>query len=439
MNALLEVPVGQLKLAGDNVRQKVGDVSELADSIKAGGVLQPILVNESDNVVVAGARRLAAAKKAGLKVVPVVMREYTEQEKLETMLVENLQREDLSPMEEAAGYQRLVAMGLSQRQIAARVGRSQPTVAKRLSLLALPEKVQAQVVKGTVTLPDAQSLAKLRDDPKAVEAIADGGLGYGSISSKVETELAKKTKEKKREAAAAALRAKGENVLDVALNQYGYIDKLPAGAKEVRKEAYTAEFVEMDPKKHAKAECHAIVLDPRSLAPIEVCTTPANHPNKADEIKAERKKAAAKAAKAKEAFQKMTDHRYEFIQGQVAGRMDKDALLELLWLGLRHQVDYYGYGQQTVDEWQFACELVGVEVSDTTAAADQIEWDGLLDHEAAKSAASRLRAMLAFAIAQFEIALQHDGSWRSEKPYFDWLVSRGYKLSPREKELTNGG
>lgn len=440
MSVLQEVPIGDVKLADDNVRQDVGDVSELAASVKAGGVLQPLLVNEADNVVVAGARRLAAAKAAGLKVVPVVKRAFTEQERLETMLVENLQREDLSPLEEAAGYQRLVEMGLSQRQIATRVGRSQATVAKRLSLLVLPEKVQQEVEKGGISLPDAQELAKLKDEPKLVEKIAKAdGRGYGqSISSKVSNELEKRGRENERLAAVEALKKKGETVVDVTTDEWGHRVTLPEGMKEVRAEAFTAEFVEMPPKKHAKLECHAVYVHPRTFEPVEVCTQPGTHPSKADQIKAERKKQQERDRKAKQAFKEMTDRRRDFVKAQIKARTDKDALLELLWEALRHDGGY-GYYGQTADEYELAYELLGLEKPGPDVAnPDEIEWDVLLDAEAAKSVAARVRVTFAFAAAKFESQLERDGSWRPERPWFEWLVKRGYELSPHEKELTNG-
>jgi len=287
--AIEEVAVGRLKVADDNVRMDVGDVSELAASIKAGGVLQPLLVREGDYLVVAGARRLAAAKKAGLKEVPVIARAFTEQERLEVMIVENLQREDLTPMEEARAFQRLVELELTQRQIAERVGCSQGKVAKRLALLALPEPVQKQVDSGGITLPDAAELAKVKDDPKLVAKLAKGNKnGYGrSISQKVEEELADRQRVKKHAAAVAALKKKGVNVVDAKTDSYGYQLTLPDGTAEVKAQVYgNTKAVEMDPKKHAKMECHAVALNPRTLAEIEVCTNPKAHPSKADELKA---------------------------------------------------------------------------------------------------------------------------------------------------------
>lgn len=432
------VSIGRLKPAEDNIRQDVGDVSELAASIKAGGVLQALLVDETSMVVVAGARRLAAAKKAGLKEVPVVLRSFTEQERLETMIVENLQREDLTPLEEASAFKRLADLGLTQRQIAERVGRAQSHVAKRLSLLTLPEAVQKQVDSGGITLPDAQELAKIKDDPTLVEQLVDAATKKGayapSISSKVAQEQTRRETEKKRSAAKSALEKAGEKVIDVETDVYGFRVQLPEGMKEVRAQAYTAEFVEMAPAKHAKLECHAVYVDPREMKPVEVCTNPDSHPSKADQIKAERQKEAARVKKAREAFDAMTARRRDYVEVLIQARVDRDALLELAYLALM-KGERWSYNA-SADEFELACELLRLEKpGDEVAGHDQIEWDVLLDSEAAKSASARHRVTLAIAAGKFEIGLERDGRWTDDRPYFDWLKGRGYELSAYEKSL----
>ena len=223
MNAITMIAVGDLKVADDNVRFAVGDIADLAATLTEHGVIAPLLVREDDLLVVAGARRLAAAKKAGLKQVPVIKRKFTEQERVEVMLVENLQREDLQPLEEASGLKRLSEMGHTQREIAKRVGRSQAHVAKRLSLLELPETVQKAVDSGGIKLEAAQQLAKLKDNPKAVERIVKAALedagskseirqAYATedVSRKVSSEIAKAERLKKLEAAEKQAGEEGE-------------------------------------------------------------------------------------------------------------------------------------------------------------------------------------------------------------------------------------
>jgi ParB family chromosome partitioning protein len=137
-------------------------LGELADSIREKGVIQPILVESSgrnEYTVIAGERRVRAAKMAGLDAVPVLVREYTPQEKIEIALIENVQREDLSPVEEALGYRRLAEAGqLSQEQIAKRVGKKRSTVANSLRLLKLPNDMLEALEEGRITAGHARAI-----------------------------------------------------------------------------------------------------------------------------------------------------------------------------------------------------------------------------------------------------------------------------------------
>ncbi len=140
-------------------------IAELADSIKAHGIIQPIVVRPADNgryELVAGERRLQAARKAGLSQVPAIVRDIRDQESLEIALVENLQREDISPLDAARAYRRLMdEFDLSQEEVASRVGKSRPTVANTLRLLLLPAGVQVRLEKGEMSEGHARTLLSL--------------------------------------------------------------------------------------------------------------------------------------------------------------------------------------------------------------------------------------------------------------------------------------
>jgi len=137
----------------------------LADSIREKGVLQPILVEADDEggyIIIAGERRVRAARLAGLEKIPVVERTFTAQEKLEIALIENVQREDLSPLEEARAYKRLMEMAdLSQEQIARKVGKDRSTIANAIRLLKLPEDALAALDEGTISPGHARALLML--------------------------------------------------------------------------------------------------------------------------------------------------------------------------------------------------------------------------------------------------------------------------------------
>lgn len=169
--AVIDIPVDQLHPAEDNVRRDVGDIDGLAASITAVGILEPLLVAPLDGGgwrIVAGHRRHAAAGKAGLATVPCLVRDFDDAGRVEAMIVENLQREGLTPMEEADAYQRLVGLGWPQSRIAERIGVDQATVSRRLSLRKLPDRARDMLGDGTLHLDQAYQLAKLPTDRVAL-------------------------------------------------------------------------------------------------------------------------------------------------------------------------------------------------------------------------------------------------------------------------------
>ena len=148
-------------------------LAELADSIRQHGVIQPLLVRPLENgmyQLVAGERRWRASRMAGLTEVPVVIKELSEAEAMELALIENLQRQDLNPIEEALGFQQLMnRYSMTQEQVAGRVGKSRPAVANALRLLNLPQQVVHMVLAGEVSPGHARALLKLEDEEQILE------------------------------------------------------------------------------------------------------------------------------------------------------------------------------------------------------------------------------------------------------------------------------
>ncbi|HAB7746511.1 TPA_asm: ParB/RepB/Spo0J family partition protein [Listeria monocytogenes] len=156
-------------------------INELRDSIKIHGVLQPIILRNTDKgyEIVVGERRFRAAKEAKLKEIPAVVRDLTEEEMMELSVIENLQREDLSPLEEAESYQFLMKkLGLTQAKLAERVGKSRPYIANFVRLLTLPEEVQVMLRDGSLSAGHGRVLLglKLKKNiiPTAKKAVAQG-------------------------------------------------------------------------------------------------------------------------------------------------------------------------------------------------------------------------------------------------------------------------
>lgn len=150
-------------------------LQSLAESMKEAGVLQPLLVVENNGRyrIVAGERRFRAARMAGLAQVPCIVRDFTPEEQMEAALIENIQREDLNPMEEAAAVRQLMdACHYTQEQAAKRLGKSRPAVANLVRLLSLPEVVQLHVQEGRLSAGHARVLAGLNDE-KQIVALAE--------------------------------------------------------------------------------------------------------------------------------------------------------------------------------------------------------------------------------------------------------------------------
>ncbi|MGE5304977.1 MAG: ParB/RepB/Spo0J family partition protein [Alphaproteobacteria bacterium] len=148
-------------------------ISELASSIRNQGIIQPLVVRRKGDQyeLIAGERRWRAAMKAGLERVPVVVREADDHEVLQLALVENLQREDLNPIEEASGYRRLQEeFQWSQEEMADRVGKSRPAISNSMRLLTLPHEVQQEIAAGNLPSGQARALLALQSEPLIASA-----------------------------------------------------------------------------------------------------------------------------------------------------------------------------------------------------------------------------------------------------------------------------
>lgn len=176
----------------------------LADSIKKYGVLQPIVVKKLDNgfyKIIAGERRWRASKLAGIDKIPVVVRDYDDKETMEIALVENLQREDLNPFEEARGYRELMDLfSMTQEQVAQRVGKSRSAVANSIRLLSLCDEIKSFVLKKELTVGHVRAL--LATDNEGVQLMAarrivEEGLTVRQTEALIKSLLQEKKEKKK--------------------------------------------------------------------------------------------------------------------------------------------------------------------------------------------------------------------------------------------------
>lgn len=190
----------------DQPRKKFEEdaLMELSDSVRQFGILQPLIVRKRKDYyeIIAGERRWRAAKMAGLKEVPVIIKEYTEQEIIEIGLIENIQRENLNPIEEAAAYKRLLEeFHLKQDEVAERVSKSRTAVTNSMRLLKLSEKVQQMVIDDMISTGHARPLLALDDEKQQYELatkIFDEKLSVRDVEKLIkEIKNPKQPKEKK--------------------------------------------------------------------------------------------------------------------------------------------------------------------------------------------------------------------------------------------------
>ena len=167
-NNVESLRITQIEPNKNQPRRKFDDdkIDALADSIKEHGVIQPIIVvkNGKRYKIVAGERRWRAAKKAGLKEIPVVIRDYTDREIAQIALIENLQRENLNPIEEALGYRTLMnKFDMTQEEVSAKIGKSRSAVANSIRLLSLDEAIQSKLISGEISSGHARALLSIED------------------------------------------------------------------------------------------------------------------------------------------------------------------------------------------------------------------------------------------------------------------------------------
>ncbi len=259
-------------------------LQELARSIKAKGLLQAIVVSPKGDgrfEIVFGHRRFEGAKRAGLETIKSEVRDYSEQERRELRLIENVLRKDPTPIEEARAYQELLELNskLNQAKLAARLGIAQGTISRRLKLLALPSKLQDQVNSGRISAEDAWNLSKLAKFPERIERARANAKQLGSIQLAVNKELEDLKNELKRKTAAEDLAARNITLAPKDWQRTG------------RRLGYEEGMVPVDPFEHQLESCHAALIG-ESGTITYVCTEPKRHDSSAEAETSQTKSAA---------------------------------------------------------------------------------------------------------------------------------------------------
>ena len=217
-NAVVYININDIKPNEGQPRKTFVEekLNELADSITEHGIIQPLVVRNHNGhyEIVAGERRWRAARKAELKEVPCIIREFTDEENMLVAIIENMQREDLNPIEEAEGLNQMIkTYGLTQAEVSKSVSKSRPYITNALRLLKLPEDIKNYVVEGQLTTGHARALLAVDDKEKQrlfCKKIIEEGLSVRKIEALAKTEAKPKKKPVKKQKSADTMHVESE-------------------------------------------------------------------------------------------------------------------------------------------------------------------------------------------------------------------------------------
>lgn len=225
-------------------------LTELSESIKQYGIIQPIVVQKKNDYyeIIAGERRWRAAKQAGLKEVPVIIKDYSDQETVEIALIENIQREELNPIEEALAYKRLLTeFNLKQDQVAERVSKSRTAVTNSMRLLKLTDEVQQMVIEDLISSGHARALLPIEDNDLQIQLatrIMDEKLSVRETEKLVKSILNKKPEKKKEKVENAFVYEEIENKIKEIVGTKVKVNHKPNGKGKIEIEYYSDKELE---------------------------------------------------------------------------------------------------------------------------------------------------------------------------------------------------
>jgi ParB family chromosome partitioning protein len=423
--AIQMIPVGDISPSPVNPRSDLGEIGELAASITSLGIIQPLTVRPTANglyLLVAGERRYAAALAAGLTEVPAIVREINDKIALEIALMENCQRRDLDPTDEARAYRTLISEhGYTQRNLAKQIGRSQSHIAKRLALLELPEDIRSEVDSGGITLPDAAELARLAKWPERLDAARKQSRNNGGVEAAVREQLRRQEAEAAAKKAAKELRSKGITVLD-----------WPNGSWYGQPARPVSFLQGVDEDAHASEPCHAASVNPAGEI-VAVCTDPSRHPRPepsviTPELSPERQAEIEAERARRDALNAAAEARRSFLTKLLTQRIAKGEVLQhvsLIFVSVGDGLSWEHYE----DAWGLL-HVAGQKVShgDDVHAA--------LATYAAQGPDQAARAGLALALALGDQILDSTWSadWTRARVHLEFLQRHGYVLSDAERQ-----
>ena len=406
----------RLHPAPDNVRRSLGKLDELTRSIKGVGIVEPLLVTthdslpDGDYLIVAGHRRHAAAVAAEVEHVPVIVRPFTDAERIATAIVENVHRDALNPIEEATAYLRLCELDFTVRRLARTVGRSEKHVRSRLALLELPDRAHELIETGRLTLAGAEVLLAAKDRPDVIdEVLADDAIEQGRMESAVRAATRRAEHAEARIALEAELAAAGIDVLDEGV------------------EATPLSDLGIDEKTHRVEPCHGVTIRSGYEGPqaIVVCTDRRRHTKRGgSEVKTDRNGVGSdpEQERTKER-RRVAERRAAFLAETIGGRLPKPAAVGFALRMLLDRANSNDCGR--------ACRSLGIEAG--TNEWGSTDWVRPLHAFAEGSETSLLRAAVAVAVAMAESRIgAHSGYGPSAADLLGFLADLGYEADQFE-------
>lgn len=414
--AITLIEPARLHPAPDNVRRSLGKLDELTRSIKGVGIVEPLLVTTHDSLpdgeylIVAGHRRHAAAIAAEVEHVPVIVRSFTDAERIATAIVENVHRDALNPVEEATAYLRLCELDFTVRRLARTVGRSEKHVRSRLALLELPDRAHELLEAGRLTLAGAEVLLAAKDRPEVIDEVLadDTTVEHGRIESAVRAATRRAEHAEARVALEAELAAAGIDVLD------GGVEATPLADLGI------------DTKTHRGEPCHGTTIRSGYDGPqaIEVCTERRRHSKRGgSEVKTERSARSDPEQERAKERRRVAERRAAFLADTIGGRLPKTAAVGFALRMLLDRANSNDCGR--------ACRALGIEAG--TNDWGSTDWVQPLRAFADGSDTDLVRAAVAVSVAMAEARIgAHSGYGPSAADLLGFLTDLGYEADPFE-------
>ena len=431
---LIYLSLDQLFSHPDNPRKELGDLTELAESIKAKGIMQNLTVvprAEGGYTVIIGHRRMGAAKLAGLTEVPCVIVEMSLKEQVATMLLENMQRSDLTVYEQAQGFQMMFDFGESIESIAEKTGFSKNTVKRRLEIAKLNSKTLREVSERQVRMEDFDQLSKIKNMKKRNEVLAK--IGTPNFNNAVETAI-------KEELIAERMPTFVEKVLELGAKKMKEEDRWSSKFEEIASADVKSWDLEKPfiPKKYLNAPIFYSVREMTGF--IEIYRKrPKKEAEKRPQAEIEREKAIDDCKKALKAATETTRTlRYNFAKNIVMGAKNRNLVLMGAVAVLECNVVSYMYSVNS----KSVLEFMGEKTSDVYGENTELFHAALRDNPG--------RAIPALIYLSFEnykdfkyYREQYNDFPKHEKnewldKLYDWLISLGYEMSDEERQLRDG-